>query len=190
MDEDEEQRQREEELMKMKILRHKKDEVELAGSKRNDDVVVREVEEKEEEVEDSEGHSSDEGNMSDVWNSGDSEREESGNEEQEVQGQKENDLLFEREMRGKKEGKEKAATRARREELKGWKRISVNIGKVNDKGVWVECKENVHHLRVRQRPFGGRKGETVTIWRGMWEKRKVKAIAVTRVDVDEGNWGW
>ncbi|KAI4832195.1 hypothetical protein KUCAC02_015170 [Chaenocephalus aceratus] len=180
-EEEEEQRQREEELMKMKILRHKKDEVELAGSKRNDDVVVR-------EVEDSEGHSSDEGNMSDVWNSG--EREESGNEEQEVQRQKEKDLLFEREMRGKKEGKEKAATRARREELKGWKRISVNIGKVNDKGVWVECKENVHHLRVRQRAFGGRKGETVAIWRDIWEKRKVKAIAVTRVDVDEGNWGW
>ncbi|KAI4823854.1 hypothetical protein KUCAC02_012409 [Chaenocephalus aceratus] len=154
-EEEEEQRQREEELMK--ILRHKKDEVELAGSKRNDDVVVREVEEKEEEVEDSEGHSSDEGNMSDVWNSGDSEREESGNEEQEVQRQKEKDLL-EREMRGKKEGKEKAATRARREELKGWKRISVNIGKVNDKGVWVECKENVHHLRVRQRAFGGGEG--------------------------------
>ncbi|KAI4832353.1 hypothetical protein KUCAC02_015323 [Chaenocephalus aceratus] len=90
--------------MKMKILRHKKDEVELAGSKRNDDVVVREVEE---EVEDSEGHSSDEGNMSDVWNSGDSEREESGNEEQEVQRQKEKDLLFEREMRGKKKEKRK-----------------------------------------------------------------------------------
>ncbi|KAK5927022.1 hypothetical protein CgunFtcFv8_022550 [Champsocephalus gunnari] len=122
--------------------------------------------------------------MSDVWNSG--EREESGNEEQEVQRQKENDLLFEREMRGKKEGKEKAATRARREELKGWKRISVNIGKVNDKGVLVECKQNVHHLRVRQRAFGGREGETVAIWR----ERKVKAIAVTRVDVDEGNWGW
>ncbi|KAK5899180.1 hypothetical protein CesoFtcFv8_008683 [Champsocephalus esox] len=95
MDEDEEE-QRQEELMKMKILRHKKDEVELAGSKRNDDVVVREVEE---EVEDSEGHSSDEGNMSNVWNSGDSEREESENEEQEVQRQKEKDLLFEREMR-------------------------------------------------------------------------------------------
>ncbi|KAK5902868.1 hypothetical protein CesoFtcFv8_008084 [Champsocephalus esox] len=142
-------------------------------------MVVREVEEN---VEDSEGHLSDEGNMSDVWNSGDSEREESGNEEQEVQRQKEKDLLFEREMR------EKAATRARREELKGWKRISVNIGKVNDKGVWVECKENVHLLRVR--PFGGRKGETVAIWRDMWEKRKVKVIAVTRVDVDEGNWGW
>ncbi|KAJ4918790.1 hypothetical protein JOQ06_006553 [Pogonophryne albipinna] len=109
--------------MKVKILRHKKDEVELAGSKRNDDVVVRVVEE---EVEDSEGHSSDEGNMSDVWNG---EREESGNEEQEVQRQKEKDLLFEREMRGEKEGKEKAATRARREELKGWKRISVDLGK-------------------------------------------------------------
>ncbi|KAJ4918991.1 hypothetical protein JOQ06_022746 [Pogonophryne albipinna] len=109
--------------MKVKILRHKKDEVELAGSKRNDDVVVRVVEE---EVEDSEGHSSDEGNMSDVWNG---EREESGNEEQKVQRQKEKDLLFEREMRGEKEGKEKAATRARREELKGWKRISVDLGK-------------------------------------------------------------
>ncbi|KAJ4943496.1 hypothetical protein JOQ06_005996 [Pogonophryne albipinna] len=109
--------------MKVKILRHKKDEVELAGSKRNDDVVVRVVEE---EVEDSEGHSSDEGNMSDVWNG---EREESGNEEQEVQRQKEKDLLFEREMRGEKERKEKAATRARREELKGWKRISVDLGK-------------------------------------------------------------
>ncbi|KAJ4922782.1 hypothetical protein JOQ06_022769, partial [Pogonophryne albipinna] len=109
--------------MKVKILRHKKDEVELAGSKRNDDVVVRVVEE---EVGDSEGHSSDEGNMSDVWNG---EREESGNEEQEVQRQKGKDLLFEREMRGEKEGKEKAATRARREELKGWKRISVDLGK-------------------------------------------------------------
>ncbi|KAK5876398.1 hypothetical protein CesoFtcFv8_025756 [Champsocephalus esox] len=97
-------RDRDEELMKMKILRHKKDEVELAGSKRNDDVVVRE------EVEDSEGPSSDEGNMNDVW---DSEREESGNEEQDVQRQKEKDLLFEREMRGKKEGKEKAATGGR-----------------------------------------------------------------------------
>ncbi|KAJ4936117.1 hypothetical protein JOQ06_017641, partial [Pogonophryne albipinna] len=53
-------------------------------------------------------------------------------------------------MREKKEGKEKAATRARREELKGWKSISVNIGEVNDKGVWVECKENVHHLRISE----------------------------------------
>ncbi|KAK5895549.1 hypothetical protein CgunFtcFv8_009233 [Champsocephalus gunnari] len=173
-------RDRDEELMKMKILRHKKDEVELAGSKRNDDVVVRE------EVEDSEGPSSDEGNMSDVWNSEDSEREESGNEEQDVQRQKEKDLLFEREMRGKKEGKEKAATGGR---SSGAGSASVNIGKVNDKGVWVECKEDVHHLRVRQRAFGGRKGETVAIWRDMWEKRKVKTIAVTRVDVDEGNWG-
>ncbi|KAK5911161.1 hypothetical protein CgunFtcFv8_005361 [Champsocephalus gunnari] len=107
MDEDEEQR--EEELMEMKILRHKKDEVELAGCKRNDDVVVRELEEQEAEVEDSEGHSSDEGNMSDVWNSGDSEREESGNEEQEVQRQKEKDLLFEREMRGGKRRKRESS---------------------------------------------------------------------------------
>ncbi|KAK5883560.1 hypothetical protein CesoFtcFv8_019876 [Champsocephalus esox] len=171
----------------MKILRHKKDAVELAGSKRNDDVVVRELEEQEAEVEDSEGHSSDEGNMSDVWNSGDSEREESGNEEQEVQRQKENDLLFEREMRG---GKRRKRESSHKSEEGGGKRISVNIGKVNDKGVWVESKENVHHLRVRQRPFGGREGETVAMWRDMWEKRKVKAIAVTRVDVDEGNWGW
>ncbi|KAK5923134.1 hypothetical protein CgunFtcFv8_000132 [Champsocephalus gunnari] len=154
MDEDEEeQRQREEELMKMKSLRHKKDEVELAGSKRNDDVVVRE---KEEEVEDSEGHSSDEGNMSDVWNSGDSEREESGNEEQEVQRQKEKDLLFEREMRGgkRKQPQERGGRSSR---------VGSTCQLTYDEGVWVECKENVHHLMVRQRPFGGWKGETVAI---------------------------
>ncbi|KAK5930000.1 hypothetical protein CgunFtcFv8_011185 [Champsocephalus gunnari] len=56
-------------------------------------------------------------------------------------------------VEGDKRGKE--AIRARREELKGWKRISVNIGEENEEGVWVECEENVHHLRVRQRPLGG-----------------------------------
>ncbi|KAI4812376.1 hypothetical protein KUCAC02_023774 [Chaenocephalus aceratus] len=103
-EEEEEQRQREEELMRVKILRHKKDEIELEESKGNNDAVVREVEE---EVGDSEGQSSDEGNMSDVWNSGDSEREESGTEEQEVQRQKIKDLRFERGLKGVKEGKEK-----------------------------------------------------------------------------------
>ncbi|KAK5921475.1 hypothetical protein CgunFtcFv8_025180 [Champsocephalus gunnari] len=44
--------------------------------------------------------------------------------------------------------------------------------------------------RREQRAFGGEGGETVAMWRDMWGKREVKAIAVTRVDVDEGNWGW
>ncbi|KAK5913343.1 hypothetical protein CgunFtcFv8_007881 [Champsocephalus gunnari] len=82
--------------MRVKILRHKKDEIELEESKGNNDAVVREVGEK---VGDSEGQSSDEGNMSDVWNSGDSEREESGTEEQR---QKRKDLRFERGIEGAK----------------------------------------------------------------------------------------
>ncbi|KAK5923244.1 hypothetical protein CgunFtcFv8_000232 [Champsocephalus gunnari] len=178
-EEEEEQRQREEEVMRVKILRHKKDNIELEESKGNNDAVVREVEE---EVGDSEGQSSDEGNMSDVWNS---EREESETEEQEVQRQKRKDLRFERGLKGIKEGKGKEAIRARREELKGWKRISVNIGEEKEEGDWVECEENVHHLRVRQRPFGGREWETVAIRRDMWEKRRAKAIAITRMDVEK-----
>ncbi|KAK5913319.1 hypothetical protein CgunFtcFv8_007862 [Champsocephalus gunnari] len=130
-----EEEQREEEFMRVKILRHKKDEIELEESKGNNDAVVREVGEK---VGDSEGQSSDEGNMSDVWNSGDSEREESGTEEQR---QKRKDLRFERGLKG-------------------------------------------------QRPFGGRKGETVAIGRDMWEKRSAKAMPITRMDVEKGYLGW
>ncbi|KAI4828563.1 hypothetical protein KUCAC02_022645, partial [Chaenocephalus aceratus] len=67
------------------------------------------------------------GEVEEVRN-GDSEREESGTEDQVERRQKIKDINFEKRLKNLKEGKEEEALKKRREELKGWKRISINIG--------------------------------------------------------------
>ncbi|KAI4788131.1 hypothetical protein KUCAC02_036051 [Chaenocephalus aceratus] len=126
-EEEEEMRKREEELLRVRTLKHRMEEIELEERKRENEVVVREEEkegdkegqleeeegdkegqsEADEEEGDKEGQSDEDLTLRDVWESADSEREVSGDEVQEERRRVGKDLWFEERLKDVKGGGKK-----------------------------------------------------------------------------------